>query len=394
MKPPAYRSTLALMCLAQLLCWAVLYYAFASMVLPMQRELGWTAPQTMGAFTLALAAWGGASYAAGTWIDRERSRTVMAGGALLAAAALLLWSAAQALWQLYLALLLVGVAMAGTLYDAAFSSMTRRYPSRYRQAVTVMTLVGGLASTLAFPALAWLVPALGWRHTLVALAGLMLGVALLYAWALRPQAREAARSPGPVGAAGTPPQGMPFAQAVRGRAFWMLTLCFTANAFIIAAFWAHAMAAFAARGWSEGAAVAVLAWIGPAQVGGRAVLMLIGTRLTSRQIGNVVLAGLPLAMLLFAVGDSRVALLAFAALYGFSAGMATIVRGSAVPETFGTLEVARIAGLLAAVSLGGRAAAPLLAAWGVQALGGYRELALALAALGGVGFLAYRGAGR
>lgn len=55
MTPPSFRATVGALAIGQLLCWAALYYAFSSFVLPMQRDLGWTAPQLMGAFTLGLA---------------------------------------------------------------------------------------------------------------------------------------------------------------------------------------------------------------------------------------------------------------------------------------------------------------------------------------------------
>ena len=70
--PPTFRSTVAALAAGQLVCWAALYYAFTSFVLPMQRGLGWSKPALMGAFTLGLAVWGAASYAVGAAIDRGR----------------------------------------------------------------------------------------------------------------------------------------------------------------------------------------------------------------------------------------------------------------------------------------------------------------------------------
>jgi hypothetical protein len=44
----------------------------------------------------------------------------------------------------------MGAAMAMTLYEPAFAILTRRYPLRYRQGITTLTLVAGFASTLSF----------------------------------------------------------------------------------------------------------------------------------------------------------------------------------------------------------------------------------------------------
>ena len=76
------------------------------------------------------------------------------------------------------------------------------------------------------------------------------------------------------------------------------------------------------------------------------------------------------------------ALLVFATLFGVSNGLSTIVRGNVVPEFFGREHVGRISGAMSAIALMSRAAAPLLAAWLLLAVPGYREVVLVLAVLG------------
>ena len=183
---PSYRVVVAALSAGQILCWAALYYAFSSFVIPMQDDLRWSSPVLMGAFSVGLATWGAASYAVGAAIDRGHGRAVLTGGAALAGLGFVGWSLVSAPWMLFAVWALLGVAMAMTLYDPAFTMLTKRYPERYREGITVLTLVGGFASTLSFPAVAWLMPVLGWRGTLVAI-GLMLlvGVAPLHAWAFR-----------------------------------------------------------------------------------------------------------------------------------------------------------------------------------------------------------------
>ncbi len=84
MNPPSFRATVAALAAGQLLCWAALYYGFSSFVLPMQRAMGWSKPDMMGAFTVGLALWGAATYAAGAAIDHGRGRALMTLGAALA----------------------------------------------------------------------------------------------------------------------------------------------------------------------------------------------------------------------------------------------------------------------------------------------------------------------
>ena len=105
--------------------------------------------------------------------------------------------------------------MAMTLYEPAFMEITKRFPERYRQGITTLTLVGGFASTLSFPAVAWLQARLGWRPALLVMALALLLVAPLHAWVLR--GAETPRLPGAAPAAHTrPPCARPCRAAPSG----------------------------------------------------------------------------------------------------------------------------------------------------------------------------------
>jgi MFS family permease len=171
--PPRYRATVAALALGQIVCWAVLFYAFTAFVLPMQRELGWSAPLLMGAYTTGLAVSAALSFAVGAAIDRGQGRAVLSWGPVVGAAGLLLWAMASHVAVLYAAWTVIGVAMAMTLYEPAFTVVTRLYPQRFREAVTAITLLGGLASTLCYPLVALLQSMLPWRWALAALALLL-----------------------------------------------------------------------------------------------------------------------------------------------------------------------------------------------------------------------------
>jgi MFS family permease len=386
---PSFAWVVAALATGQLLTWAWLYYGFSSFVLPMRDDLRWGEPVLMGAFSVGLATWGAASYGVGAAIDRGHGRAVLAGGAALGALGLAAWAAVQQPWMFYAVWALLGVAMAMTLYDPAFIVLTKRYPQRYREGITALTLVGGFASTLSFPAVAWLLPSLGWRGTLLVMAATLLLLVLpLHAWALRGRDGE------PVLSRDDPRADSTLGDALRGRTFWLLALAFTLYAFASAALWAHVMPALASKGLSQGEALAVVVWIGPAQVAGRLLFASIGRRWTLRALGLVVLASAPLAFAVFALARSVSMLWLFAALFGAANGLITIVRGGLVPEVFGRAHVGRIGGAMSAIGLLARAAAPVAAALLLLALGSYRELALLLAALGAVAVVSFWAAPR
>jgi MFS family permease len=382
--PANWRGTLGSLALGQILCWAALYYAFSCFVLPMHDELHWDKATLMGAMTLGLAVWGAGTYAVGAAIDQGHGRFVMTLGALLAAAGCAGWSFVSQPWMLYAVWALLGAAMAMTLYDPAFAILTKRYPQHYRQGITTLTLVGGFASTLAFPAVNALVAGIGWRHALWVIAAVLgLLVAPLHAWALRGPAAQAHP------AAPDQDDDATLHQALRTRAFWLLALSFTLFAFATGALWAHAMPIFVAKGLDELAATAVLVWIGPAQVLGRLVVAGPARGVPLRGLGLAVLLALPVSLAILALSHEHAWLLVFALVFGLSNGLFTILRGAVVPEFFGRRHIGRISGAMTTVGLLARAAAPLLAAWLLLWLGSYAPVLLLLAAIGVLAALAY-----
>ena len=390
MNPPGYRATVSALATGQLLSWAALYYAFSSFVIPMRRQFGWSEPQTMGAFTLGLALWGAASYAVGAAIDRGRGRLVLSAGSLLAGAGFLLWAQVETLPMLYVAWALLGISMAMSLYEPAFMVLTKRYPERYREGITALTLVGGFASTLSFPAAAWLIAALEWRGALRVIGVLLLATAPLHAWALRGPAIVAT----PVRHGDAAADQATLHDALRASSFWLLSVSFALNAFVAAAMWAHLMSAFAAKGLSQAQALAVVVWFGPAQVAGRFAYLLFGRWLSPRSLGMVVLSCLPLSLAIFALAQQTLALLAFAVLFGLANGLVTIVRGSLLPDYFGRVHIGRISGAMTAIALLSRAGAPLATAAWLVVLAGYREMLLVLVAIGASALVAFTLAGR
>ena len=388
MQPPGFRATIAALAVGQLVCWAALFYAFSSLVLPMQQSLGWSRTELMGAFTVGLTLWGLCTYAAGAAIDRGHGRAVLTGGTVLAGIGFLLWSQVQSLVMLYVAWCVMGVAMAMTLYEPAFNVLTKRFPTHFRQGIVALTLVGGFASTLSFPALAWLIAWLDWRGALAAIGVvLLLLIAPLHAWALRGAPTMAAPRTHDAVADAT------LREALHVPAFWFLTLSFALHSFAVAALFAHLMPALAEKGLSEAQSLAVVVWFGPAQVLGRVLYAGAGGR-SPPWFGLLVLAGMPVAIGIFALAHGMAAMVTFSVLFGLSNGLATIVRGGLVPDYFGSGHVGRISGAMSGVALLGRAAAPFAIAWLLVPLHAYRPVLLLLSALGLVAVASYALAGK
>jgi MFS family permease len=143
------------------------------------------------------------------------------------------------------------------------------------------------------------------------------------------------------------------------------------------------------RGLSAGDAVLLAALIGPMQVLGRVIELTLGVRFRPARVGLVALVLLPVALVALATaGSGWPRLLAFAALYGASNGVMTIVRAVIPAELFGREHYGAINGALSAPVIVSRAAAPIGAAVLWSSTGGYSAvlwtlIALAVVAVGG-----------
>src|SRR5205823_4970790 len=93
----------------------------------------------------------------GLLIDRYGGHRVMPVGSLLAALGLIALvyaehpSAYIAVW------ILLGTAIAASLYDPAFSTLGRIFGADARRPITALTLAGGFASTVSWPATQFLI---------------------------------------------------------------------------------------------------------------------------------------------------------------------------------------------------------------------------------------------
>ena len=339
--------------LAQLVTWGSVFYTFALLLAPVERELGLTRAQSSLAFSLALLAEGLCAYPVGRWIDRGYERAVMTGGSLLVAAALAWHAHVRSVESFYAVWLVLGAALAATLYTPVFAVVTRRYPDDFRRAIITMTFLGGLASSVFIPLSAWLIARLGWRDALLVLAALHLLLCVpLHAICLRgaPPARAQAAS------GAHSPQAL-----LRSAPFLLIGVFVVGMMAITAAVPPHLVSLLRESGLPEGWVIAVPASIGVMQVLGRLLLYFFEHRFDLHVANRLIPLLIPLALgALIAGAASPVGGLLFVLLYGLGNGMLTIVKGTAVAQYVDREHVASLNGALGLPQAISRAVAPLL----------------------------------
>jgi MFS family permease len=367
--------------LAQLITWGSVFYTFALLLAPVERELGLSRAQSSLAFSLALLAEGVFSYPVGRWIDRGHERAVMTGGSLVVIAGLLLHAFIRSAAGFYAAWFVLGAALAATLYTPVFAVVTRRFPDDFRRAIITLTFLGGLASSVFIPLTAWLIAALGWRHALLALAAIHLLVCVPIHWVCL----RGAPPPVAVQARG----GHSPSALLRSAPFLLIAVFVVGMMAITAAIPPHLISLLRESGLPPAWVIAIPAAIGVMQVLGRLVLFFFEHRFDLHVANRLIPFLIPLALAaLIAGATSPAGGLLFVLLYGIGNGMLTIVKGTAVAQYVNREHVAALNGALGLPQAVARAIAPLALGvlWSPQA--GYRWGLGVLLVLGVVGAVA------
>lgn len=368
---------------AQLVSWGTIFYGFPLFVVSMETELGWGRGLLNGALSFGLLTAGFAAYPVGRIIDRHGGRLVMSLGSVLAVLLFAAWAWVDHPAAFYAIWFGLGLAQAGTLYTPVFAVLTRMFPVDFKTRITVLTLTGGFASTVFTPLIAWAIEALGWRDALLLMAACNLVFCLpVHGLLLRDRAVLPLEKPADAGRpeSSHPAPSRPMHKALRNPVFWGLVVCFTFYLLAHAMLIFHFLPMLNEFGIPLVVAVAIITVIGPAQVGGR-ILLLFGRKMETVTTGYVVMALFVTAMLLLAAFPAAVPVLfVMAAIYGGANGMMTILRGTSVPELLGREGFGAISGALVLPASIAAAIAPSLAALIWELTGGYAAVILTMLA--------------
>ncbi|WP_406301439.1 MFS transporter [Streptomyces sp. NBC_00885] len=379
------RAALPALCATQITSWGIVYYAFPVLLPHLTADTGWSTSAATAAFSAALLVSAVAGIPVGRILDRRGPRAVMTAGSLLAVAAVLTVALAPDLYVFTLGWLMAGVGMAATFYQPAFAAVTRWWgPDRVR-ALTVVTLVGGLASTVFAPLTATLADHLSWRATYAVLAVILAAVTV-------PAHALALRAPWPPAPPAAPTNG--HTPIARSRPFLLLALAFTVSGFAMHAVVFGLVPLLSERGAGPSTAAWALGLGGAGQTLGRTLYATLARRtgVTTRTATLIAAGGATTAALALVPGPIPLLIL-LAVLAGVVRGNLTLLHATAVTDRWGTAHYGRLSALLAAPATVAAALAPWAGAALAGSTGGYDGLFLVLALASAVATVVATGAG-
>jgi MFS family permease len=376
--------------LTQIIGYGTLYYSFSILASGMASDFDWPQQWVFGIFSGALLVGGMASPSIGRRIDRHGAGQVMAIGSVVAALALLSCALAPGRVSFIAAMIVLELASACVLYNAAFAALVQITPQTAAKSITQLTLIAGFASTLFWPITVELHKHLTWREVYLAFAALNLLVCLpVHAWLAR--AMNADR-PGLAKARNVIAVQGSISLEDRRRAFTLMGLGFALQGFVLSALLVHMVPLLTAVGLGA-SAVLVGTLFGPSQVFSRLVNMLVGRGLSPLALAVIsalfLVAGL---MVLLATAPWFAGAVVFAIVFGLGSGLTSIVQGALPLALFGSEGYGALLGRISAIRLIVSALAPFIFSMLMAHVGTWAALAVAIV-LGIAGALAFAAIG-
>jgi MFS family permease len=371
--------------LTTIVSYGVTQYLFAVLVVPIQRDMGWSRAAISGAYALSYLVLGLLGVPVGRLVDRYGARALMTAGSVLGAACLFGLARMASLWQFYVLWAGgLGLAMAMTLYNVTFTVVANFFVRRRGQALALLTVVGGLSSPIYIPLAGWLVARFGWRMALDLLALTVLLVALpVHFLVVRRRPEDLGLHPdgGRADAvqAVAEPAGHQLGEALGGLVFWLLTAAAGITALAYSVVLAHGVAFLEGRGYDAVVAAGVLGLVGLASLPGRFLFNVASDRLGPQGLLALctLLQGAGVALLVAA--GPAVFVAGFVIVYGLAFGAIAPLRASVLADHYGRRAYGAITGVQWVATSLASAVGPIFAGYLYDRLGDYR-LAFAITA--------------
>ena len=375
-----------LLAFGQTLVWTCLYYIFPALLLRWETVLGWSKLDLTLAITLAIATSAIFSPIAGKIIDKDYGNSLLLISAVLGGIGLTLLSFIETIWHFYLVWILIGISIAGCLYEPCFAIVTKYRGEKAKHDIITITLIAGFASTICFPLthiisniFSWQVAAILFSFVVVFIASPMLWIG---ATLIRKEAHQT-----PILEKTTQCTKDKF--LVKNPVFYYLAICFAIFALVHGVSLNHLLSILSERGYKMNIAILAASCIGPMQVVGRMIMLFSEKHLSTYKFSLIALLGMGISMaILFGSGSSVFLLFLFIAIFGTTYGTISVLRPVIVKNLLGSKNFGLKSGYLASAYLSGTAIAPYFGAL-IWKYFGYQNLILILLILGLFSWIIY-----
>jgi len=341
-------------------------YGYSFSFVGMRNTFGWSATATSAAFAFQRIQGAFISPITGMLVDRLGPRKMITSGITVTSAGLILMSRIQNLWQFYLTALVVALGMS-LAFNVPMSTLVVRWFKRNRSRALGLLMIGPPIGGLFVPIVGAVYSAWGWRDAILAFGistgaiGIPLSL-LLYNTPQQKGLLPDGDVPGSdeEGSAGAAAVGMTVREALRSRAFWILSIALSIEGMALNGAIVHQVQHLRNEGLSEGGAATVVSVLATSYLVGRIPFTLFGDRLPGQLLAVAAVVSAGLGFLLFGF-PSHLWAVALAILFlGIGHGVITPLRSIIGADYFGTKAFASIMGIFEVPFIIGAIFGPLI----------------------------------
>ena len=366
-----WRLQVVLLGLVTIGAFGLILYGFGAFVSPIRDDTGWSNASISAAFAIATVVGGVMSLGAGRMLDRVGAQPVMASTLVAGSGLLALSSTATEAWQFVAAWGAGGAIASAGLYYSATMAVTARIttPLERPRAYTWLTVIGGLASPIAFPLAGLFVELWGWRPALRAMVAFMVVCTVpALIWVRGDRAILAA--PEPVSSHGFDD----VRSALRSVLVIRWLLASSAAMAGLVAIQVHHVGAIEATGVTIGLASTMAGIRGLLSLPGRAAAAGVTARFGVVNALRITYVTMTIGTLALVAAGSIAWVWLFVVLTGVAFGSVSPLQGLYSAELYGQRRIGTLLGMQQVVIGVASAAGPFLLGFTIDATGGYATL--------------------
>ncbi|MBU2497388.1 MAG: MFS transporter [Proteobacteria bacterium] len=380
-------------------------YGISALFNPIASDLGLTRALTSGSAGIGIMVGCLLAPFVGVIVDKFGPRLAIFFGLVILITGLILMNFVNSLWELYLAWgLMTGLGVNLGLTLAMDKAVTNWFLKKIGLAMGIRFALIGMFSAISLPSVSWLVSRLGWRMTCLIWAAIMLvGLPFILAfvknkrpehYGLLPDGEKLDQEPGgileplnmgvPVHPSLLPALEFNLLQAIKTKAFWILTVSFLTQFFVMTGFNTHCIPLLIGMN------------IDPIAAGGMMGIMLLFT-IPSRLMGGILadlvskdrlnlLLILPFLLIIIGVGAFVISQTSFTIyllliLYGISHGLPTPLFIVLLSRYFGRKTFGSIFGISFMFVSPAALLSPIFTGWLFDTTGSYALALISFALL-------------
>jgi MFS family permease len=383
-------------CAIQFLQAALLHNAFGAYFAVLSDEFGWSKTALSGAAALQPMEAAILGPLLGWLIDRFGPQGMIRVGIVVFGLGFCFLSQINSLSGFYAAIVVIALGASLCGYFPLNVAVIRWFERRRARAISALTMGLAMGGT-AVPLVAASMQTFGWRATALGSGFIILLVGLPLSSVFRAHPQDMgevvdghafAASPAAASVGIEPQAEFTAAQALRTRAFWLISLGHGFALLVVYAVNVHAITHIKeSLGYSLAQASMFITLVTVAQMGGVLLGGWVGDRYEKRWLAAACMVAHSIGLLLLAYANGPWMLGAFAVIHGLAWGMRGPMMQAIRADYFGSRSIGMILGISSMVIVLGQVGGPMITALLADMTGNYRMGLTLLAGLVGLGAL-------